>query len=280
MQKNILLIVLLFFICQKNLYSQRNSKSETLDSGSICVWYSLNYIEDTTKKTIKTDVQLLEIGTVFSKYHSYLTFRSDSLVNEWRKKNPQASAIPNVMGLSAGQSPIRVDIFKNHTTQKIDVHVKEALIPTHKFLYSEDIPTIDWQIHEDTLTVSGYVCQKAVTRFRGRDYVAWFALDFPVSNGPWKFGGLPGLILKVYDSLGHYTFECVGIKQPKNTFPIYGNNLSGYSRSANREDFLKLEREMHEKPVTTAARLHGVDPSRISARSPNMTFPYNPLELE
>jgi len=44
---------------------------------------------------------------------------------------------------------------------------------------------------DDTLTVAGYVCQKATCLFRGRDYTAWFSNDIPISNGPWKFGGFP-----------------------------------------------------------------------------------------
>lgn len=34
----------------------------------------------------------------------------------------------------------------------------------------------------------------ATTQFRGLTYTAWFALDIPINEGPWKFHGLPGLI--------------------------------------------------------------------------------------
>lgn len=56
--------------------------------------------------------------------------------------------------------------------------------------------------------------------FRGRSYVAWFTMDIPIENGPWKFAGLPGLILKVYDDKKLYDFECVKIEKNKISFPI------------------------------------------------------------
>jgi hypothetical protein len=33
----------------------------------------------------------------------------------------------------------------------------------------------------------------------------------PVADGPWKFGGLPGFIMQVYDEGHQYEFTCVGI---------------------------------------------------------------------
>ena len=44
-----------------------------------------------------------------------------------------------------------------------------------------------------------FACQRARTQFRGRIYDVWFTTDIPISNGPWKFQGLPGLILEAYD---------------------------------------------------------------------------------
>lgn len=64
-----------------------------------------------------------------------------------------------------------------------------------------------------------YTCVKATAKFRGRTYEAWFASDIPIFNGPWKFGGLPGLILSLTDSKNEYHFECIGIENLKNRNP-------------------------------------------------------------
>jgi GLPGLI family protein len=55
-----------------------------------------------------------------------------------------------------------------------------------------------WKIDEkSTKKIAGYECTKATTNFRGSNIVAYFAKELPYSAGPFKFFGLPGLILDV-----------------------------------------------------------------------------------
>ncbi|MBC8986350.1 GLPGLI family protein [Pedobacter sp. N36a] len=61
--------------------------------------------------------------------------------------------------------------------------------------------------------MASYLCQKASLSFRGRDYIAWFTTDVPVNDGPWKFSGLPGLIVKIEDTKALFSFQLVGLKQ-------------------------------------------------------------------
>lgn len=62
--------------------------------------------------------------------------------------------------------------------------------------YDEPFSEIDWQIAEDsTKTVLGYQCIMASTDYHGRKWTVWFTPEIPVQDGPWKFCGLPGLIL-------------------------------------------------------------------------------------
>ncbi len=59
----------------------------------------------------------------------------------------------------------------------------------------------NWEIKEDTMTIAGHICRKALlVREGGKDLTAWYALDIPVMDGPETFFGLPGLILEVQDS--------------------------------------------------------------------------------
>ena len=86
---------------------------------------------------------------------------------------------------------------------------------THTFYNYEPIPAQDWQPEEGDTLIADYACQKARCDFRGRQWTVWYTLDIPYSNGPWKLGGLPGLILKADDAAGDFSFTCIRISTAK-----------------------------------------------------------------
>jgi hypothetical protein len=63
------------------------------------------------------------------------------------------------------------------------------------------------------MQIIGHPCQKAIGQFRGRNYEVWFTSSINVSEGLWKFTGLPRLILKVVETRGHFIFECKSIEE-------------------------------------------------------------------
>ncbi|HBK70462.1 MAG TPA: GLPGLI family protein [Flavobacteriaceae bacterium] len=67
-------------------------------------------------------------------------------------------------------------------------------------LVEEDEFEWKWDLHSETKKIGKFICQKATIDFRGRSYTAWFTNEIPVPFGPWKFQGLSGLILEVYDT--------------------------------------------------------------------------------
>ena len=69
-----------------------------------------------------------------------------------------------------------------------------------EYFYNENVDLPIWTIYGDSLKVLNFNCQKATTSFKGRNYIAWFTREIPISSGPWLFRGLPGLILKINDT--------------------------------------------------------------------------------
>lgn len=70
----------------------------------------------------------------------------------------------------------------------------------------------NWKlINKDTL-ISGYTCKKAIINYTGREWTAWYTTKIPVSFGPYKFNGLPGLILNISDSEHIFNFTINEIK--------------------------------------------------------------------
>ena len=70
----------------------------------------------------------------------------------------------------------------------------------------KDHPVISWHIGEEIKTSSSLKLQKAMATFGGRKWVAWFSRNFPFQEGPYKFHGLPGMIIELYDDKENYHF--------------------------------------------------------------------------
>ena len=155
-----------------------------------------------TKYLNNYDDFALRVGKNVSEYFSYHKLRFDSLAN-----NPEtALAIINE----------KTEAIRNNnkTTHKVESpghgdYIYRNLEEGKTFTYTqvwnsyyrivEDIPTPEWVIHEDsTRNIIGLNCTMATTHFRGRDWKVWFCEEIPLPLGPWKLGGLPGLILAAH----------------------------------------------------------------------------------
>lgn len=77
-------------------------------------------------------------------------------------------------------------------------------------LVLDSLPSWKWQIiNGQNKQIGSYNCEVAKTIFRGSPISAYFTRDIPIPFGPYKFKGLPGLILMVvtdpntYDAQGN-----------------------------------------------------------------------------
>lgn len=77
----------------------------------------------------------------------------------------------------------------------------------------EKTPQLNWDLsHNETKKINDYDCNKATVDFRGRFYTVWYTKEIPSYFGPWKFSGLPGLILEIKDSTNTYQWIASKIK--------------------------------------------------------------------
>ena len=102
----------------------------------------------------------------------------------------------------------------------------------------------------DTATISGYKAQKATTDFGGRSWVAWFTPEVPYNDGPYKFRGLPGLIVKVHDTRNHYVFKLLSIEKPKDELMI--EYLEDQYIETTKQGFFKANDAFNANLVTWA----------------------------
>ncbi len=102
----------------------------------------------------------------------------------------------------------RVRIFKNYPEGKIRTHDSFDLCSWN---IDEDMEKPEWNVTDSTANILGYECIMATTKFRGREWNVWFTPEIPVSDGPWKLWGLPGLILHASDSNNDYSFSALEV---------------------------------------------------------------------
>lgn len=77
-------------------------------------------------------------------------------------------------------------------------------------VFSYNSPMIkDWKLSNENKTINGIECKKAEVRYKGRDWTAWYSTTLPFPYGPYKFSGLPGLIVKITDKTGDFDYELV-----------------------------------------------------------------------
>ena len=161
--------------------------------------YAMEIVVDTVQGTAVEQMMSLEIGNNVSRFCSTVYLGLDSLLQSGASRTMYQSIYNKVK-----YAPAFYSMFFQNYPRSGKLTCTGRVCNTD-LKYEEDLPEMDWKIQDETDTLLGYMVQKAVCSFRGRDYTAWFAPQLPMQAGPWKFSGLPGLILKVEDSRGHYT---------------------------------------------------------------------------
>ena len=85
----------------------------------------------------------------------------------------------------------------------------------------DSISPVVWQLVDDTMTISGLKCQKAVGKSRAGIYEAWFTPSIPVAVAPFQFRGLPGLLVEVLNTTTRNHLRLVELTWPyKEAFPV------------------------------------------------------------
>ena len=85
-------------------------------------------------------------------------------------------------------------------------------ISSDSYLIAEDQKP-ECKILPEKEKIGEYEAQKAETKFGGRTWTAWFSTAILIQDGPYKFHGLPGLILEMEDSTGTHAYKFVGSKK-------------------------------------------------------------------
>ncbi len=186
------------------LYSQNY---KTLDETRYICHYTYEYQQDSiSQSNTKVSDMVLLIGNKYSQFSHNSTPIKDSLLLAYKNEEPSTAAmkiLPHLMG----NAPTFFTSYKViKSIDKKQCTLYEKVVKTNlKVDFKTDF---NWQLVPNSKKeILGLQCICATTTYAGRKYTAWYASEIPISEGPYVFNGLPGLIIKLQDSQLQHTFE-------------------------------------------------------------------------
>jgi len=159
--------------------------------------YEFSLKDDSTQTEKRKVNMVLDINPEEVKFYEYDYVVNDSL-NKTKGRN---STIWN-------DTPA---IFRNINSN----HNRSFILINNLFVLETD-DVMQWKLSNETKEKGGYLLQKATADFGGRHWIAWFTKEIAISEGPYKFRGLPGLIFEIYDTKDNFSFSLIkSYKLPK-----------------------------------------------------------------
>ena len=257
-------------------------RATPVDTARYKVTYSLKYKFHPDQRDAYNDTRIVQIGKRSVKDYSDIINYFDSLATEQVRRG--AESYSNVSG-----NPWPLEIIRPIRGEKADL--KYRLSTSAFFVYPDSVPSLEWNFsYEETYSIMGYDCRKAAAEFAGRNYTAWFTPEIPLPFGPYKFGGLPGLILKLEDSERQYIWEAVGFERDNTPIVDY-TYRDGNDKLCSADDVEKTLIRYFKSPVGFMISEMGGDSSRVhivgkdgkemnNADASRISIPYKPLEIK
>jgi GLPGLI family protein len=170
--------------------------------------YEYRFIPDSTAiSDVKTEMMNLDVSESGSKFYSYTVYQSDSLLSVDLEKQLAATGSINIKS-DMRKGLVRYTVSK--TYPKYDVFLHSRIL-RDAYKISEERPVV-WKITPEKQKIGEWSVQKAETDFAGRHWYAWFSTEIPIQDGPYKFHGLPGLIVKLEDRTQTHRFTLQAVK--------------------------------------------------------------------
>ena len=150
--------------------------------------------------------QTTNLDLLITSYNKLLLEGGKSIYYQQNQEIDRASSDNEILEPDVKITPF---IIKDYKSKKI---VYNQSIVTKIFFIEENLPLQKWNLIDESKKINNFICKKATTTFRGRNYIAWYTEDIPIIGGPWKFDGLPGLILEVKSDDDAYKIKAISIK--------------------------------------------------------------------
>lgn len=159
--------------------------------------YEVNYKKDSTSNIITKEFYHLDINQKDVAYYGRDYFIMDPLMT-------------NNTPMTEENDKLNLSDIEIHDLNSPNYDTYELL--QFDIIHLKSVDKQKWKLSNEKKMIGQYNVQKAETNWGGRHWTAWFAEEIPFPEGPYKFHGLPGIIMELSDSKGNYNFKLVKSK--------------------------------------------------------------------
>jgi len=246
--------------------------------------YLIKYSIQSQLDSSNLEYKFEEIATLFIQNQMKSYFYSDNFAAKDSIMRLINSGKVTTYEIMSDKGNLKLTQFNQHITKDLSKNQIDFFEEIFFSVYSSSFqPNFRWEIKPDTLTIQGYRCNKATGYFGGRKYIAWFTHEIPISDGPYVFYGLPGLIVKIYDDKNQYDFSLLSFEQTKSTSFLKIPNVGKKVISATREQVFKARERMRTQFLEVLENEMGIktiaSPEMQQRYKQNQKADNNPIEL-
>ncbi|HPN70173.1 MAG TPA: GLPGLI family protein [Saprospiraceae bacterium] len=243
---------ILFFV---NLFILNNICAQIIPF-DFCITYEFNYLKDTNDvSSISNKTKLILFGNkevvVFKPFHSYMMdsisfdYFGEAGFGQYTNSEDASIALHNLRDKT--KSYTGRSWYPFSTICDLSKRETYTYYTSSQFVYATmENMNLGWEISEEVDSIGGFLVQKATTNFAGRKYEAWFTKEVAIPYGPYKFSGLPGLIIKLSDVDHKFNFLMTSIQGPSEKY--FDKKWKRIGLKMEKSDFIKkLHDELQSK---------------------------------
>ncbi|WP_300670844.1 GLPGLI family protein [Soonwooa sp.] len=228
-------ILILFVFFPLFLFSQEGKSLKIFT-------YKLTYVPDSTNIAITREENFdLEVDNNGDSNFTSVNYKAlQRHINQLASKSI-GSSMSNISLSEFPKTKFTFSIYKS----AINTTIYEGIIGNNNIFYNS-VNKFDWKITQETKLIDKYTCQKATLKYGGRSWEAWFTTAIPISDGPYVFQGLPGLIIEMTDTNKYFSFSLIEA-YTKTDFPdLFSKDYFKHYYEVKKDEARKIRRNARE----------------------------------
>lgn len=225
------------------------------------------------RDSIQTEMMVLEVSPKGSHFVSHKKIIYDSTLTA-SFKNSKNSGQTHFDFTHLRPPVVNFQVVKTYPGYKTDVYIPISS-ENFKLEYSQPL---SWKILSEKSIIEGIKVQKATANVMGRSWIAWFAEEIQIQDGPYRFSGLPGLILKLEDSKGDHVFVFKGNRKLNENSTDSNLNFFRRSIAVTEQKFRQAWKDYKKDPAKSMRAKGSSGSSVVTAVVVSGSFDGKPLD--